>query len=381
MIDIALPNPPMQLSIQEIEYYRRQLSLPDFDEAKQLKLKNAAVLVIGAGGLGCACLQSIASAGVGNIGIVDFDDIQVSNLHRQVLFRYDDVGKSKCEVAKEKLKIINPYIRIESYHQKINADNISYLLDKYDIVVDATDNFDTKYLINDACVLAGKPLVFGAVQQYEGQVAVFNYKNGANYRDIFPEKPLYQQNCNDAGVLNVAVQIIANFQASEVLKIILEAENILFNKILIYNIKNNQLKIINSPSPTHSPPIPQSGTSDDDKNRGKSGENEKNRGKLISNTIDNEKHIEKPAANTEAPLRGVGGLGLGLVLIDVRPKFEHKLGNKGGICIPIEILEQQLADFDKDKTLVFYCNYGIKSKQAVAIARKNGFLNSFYLMD
>ncbi len=226
--------------------YSRQIMLKELGIAGQEKLSVAKVLVIGAGGLGCPALQYLAAAGVGSIGIVDFDVVELSNLQRQTLFNVEDIGKSKSITAAEKLKRFNPDIQFHAHDLKLDSRNALGLFREYDMVLDGTDNFTTRYLVNDACVLLDKPLVYGAVLRFEGQVGVFNlscrhegYKT--NYRDLFPVPPSPDtvSSCSEAGVLGVLPGVIGTMQAAEVIKIITGIGEPLCNKILSYNVRNN----------------------------------------------------------------------------------------------------------------------------------------------
>ena len=226
--------------------YQRQMLLKEFGIAGQEKLLRAKVLVVGAGGLGCPALQYLAAAGVGTIGIVDYDLVEISNLQRQILYSVNDIGKTKAEIAAEKLKSLNPEIQIQAYQIKLENHNALDLISLYDIVIDGTDNFSTRYLINDACVLLNKPLVYGAVLQFEGQVAVFNLADidtniKTNYRDLFPKPPSPSStlSCSEAGVLGVLPGIIGVMQASETIKIITGLGKPLCNTIVSYNALNN----------------------------------------------------------------------------------------------------------------------------------------------
>lgn len=230
------------MTADNFERYERQLVLKGFGREAQQKLLEAKVLVIGAGGLGCPALQYLAAAGVGVIGIVDHDSISLNNLHRQILYSTDEIGKSKSEVASVKLKGLNPEITIQAYPIKIIRSNILELLSTYDFILDCTDNFVSRYLINDACVLLKKPLVFAAVSGYEGQIAVFNVPDEAghstNYRDLFPipPKPGEIPNCAESGVLGVLPGIIGTMQAAEAIKLITGLKGALINKLLNYNL-------------------------------------------------------------------------------------------------------------------------------------------------
>ena len=202
--------------------YNRQMILPEIGENGQEKLHQAKVLIIGVGGLGAAILPYLVASGVGEIGIVDDDVIAVSNLQRQVIYKTESVGKSKVLEAKDMALALNPNVKINAVQEKLNAKNALQLFECYDIIVDATDNLKTKYLINDACCVLNKPFVYGSVFRFEGQVSVFNYKNGPTYHCLFPEQESQVLNCNDAGVLGISVGIIGLWQANEVLKIILQ---------------------------------------------------------------------------------------------------------------------------------------------------------------
>lgn len=230
------------------ERYHRQMILPNFGTRAQQLLQESKVLVIGAGGLGCPALQYLVGAGVGYIGIVDGDQVSLSNLHRQTLFTSDDIGQNKAEVAAKKLNRLNPDIHIEAIPVHLSNQHALEVINRFDIILDGTDNFATRYMINDACVLLKKTLVYGAVSQYEGQVAVFNHflPNGepsANYRDIFPDPPKEGSvlNCVDAGVLGVLPGIIGTMQAAEVIKLITGIGELLVNQLLTYQFNNHQV--------------------------------------------------------------------------------------------------------------------------------------------
>ena len=226
--------------------YERQIMLKQFGVAAQTKLLQAKVLVVGAGGLGCPALQYLVAAGVGTIGIVDDDVVSLNNLHRQVLYNMNDIGSSKAEVAAEKLKLLNDEINIVSYNKRLTNKNALEIINEYDIVVDGTDNFSSRYMINDTCVLLNKPFIYGAISKFEGQVAVFNVKDEVNkrttnYRDLFPIPPKDDEvlNCADAGVLGVLPGIIGTMQANETIKLIIGIGKPLINTMLTYNSLDN----------------------------------------------------------------------------------------------------------------------------------------------
>lgn len=226
--------------------YHRQLILPQLGIAGQQKLLQAKVLVIGAGGLGCAILPYLAAAGVGHIGICDDDVVQLHNLHRQVLYNNNQIGLQKASCAADYISRQNPTISVSIYTERLTNKNALHLFQPYDIIADGTDNFATRYLVNDACVLLNKPLVYGAISQFEGQVAVFNYtdaanQNSCNYRDIFPIPPAEDEvpNCAAAGVLGVLPGIIGTMQANEIIKMITGIGKPLYNKLLMYHALDN----------------------------------------------------------------------------------------------------------------------------------------------
>lgn len=227
--------------------YQRQTILPGFGDAGQYKLLSGRVLVIGAGGLGCPVLQYLAAGGVGVLGIADHDTVSLSNLHRQVLYTMEDIGKPKAETAAEKLRALNPDIVYRVFNEAVTTSNIIHLIKEYDVVVDGTDNFATRYLVNDACVLMDKPLVFGAISRFEGQVSVFNVPSGLDgacihYRDLFPNPPKDGEvlNCAESGVLGVLPGIIGSFMANEVIKLLSGLGKALSGTLLTYNALTNE---------------------------------------------------------------------------------------------------------------------------------------------
>jgi adenylyltransferase/sulfurtransferase len=209
--------------IQDFLRYNRQMMLPEIGDSGQEKLKKAAVLVVGAGGLGCPVLQYLATAGVGKIGIIDFDKIELHNLHRQILYTEKHVGQAKATTAKSVLEILNPLIQIQAFDEKLGLENASKIIQNFDIIVDGSDNFASRYLVNDTCVALGKSLLYGSILNFEGQMAVFNHKGTKNLRDLFPEPPNPKEvpNCNLNGVLGSLPGIMGTMMAHETLKLIL----------------------------------------------------------------------------------------------------------------------------------------------------------------
>lgn len=232
--------------IQEFLRYNRQMMLPEIGNSGQEKLKKAKVLVIGAGGLGCPILQYIATAGVGTIGIVDFDKIELHNLHRQILYTENQVGKPKATTAKSVLESLNPLINIIAFEEKLTSENAAKIIKNFDVIVDGCDNFGTRYLVNDTCVTLRKTLVYGSILKFEGQMAVFNHNGSKNLRDLFPEPPNSEDvpNCNQNGVMGTLPGIIGTMMAHETLKLIMDLP-ILENELVLFNTLNwsfNKLK-------------------------------------------------------------------------------------------------------------------------------------------
>ena len=236
------------LSTDEKERYQKHLTLQEIGIAGQLKLKNSSVICIGAGGLGSSVLLYLAAAGVGKIGIVDNDQVEKSNLQRQIIHETDTVGNLKIESARERIKRLNPNTEVLIFQKRINSKNVLDIIKDFDVICDCSDNFGTRYLINDACLILNKPLVFGSVQGFEGQVSVFNlFQNSPNLRDLLPESPSRKTvpSCEEFGVIGVSTGLIGVLQSNEIIKIILEKGEILDGKILIFNLLTMKIKKLN----------------------------------------------------------------------------------------------------------------------------------------
>lgn len=344
-------------SREEKKQYNRHLVLLEIGKKGQQKLKEAKVLVIGAGGLGCPILQYLVAAGVGTVGIIDGDEVSQSNLHRQVLFSINDIGKNKAMVAKQKLKKMNPFIKIDVFLEYLSNKNAISIIKPFDIVVDATDNFPTRYLINDACTLTGKPLVFGSVFKFEGQVSVFNYKGGGTYRCLFPKPPNANEtpNCSEAGVLGVLPGIIGCFQANEVIKIICEIGDVLSGKLLTFNTLYMQQHIINFDRTEYA-------------NIKKLEDNYPAFcGLSINNKEISKRHFESNKTSYN--------------LLDVRNYQEREDFNIGGQHIPLTELKQRFSEIKTDKPLVVYCKTGNRSKQAIKILKNKVSFDLLNLKD
>ncbi|WP_103069449.1 molybdopterin-synthase adenylyltransferase MoeB [Aquimarina sediminis] len=335
--------------------YHRQVILPEIGSAGQEKLDASKILVIGAGGLGCPILQYLAAAGIGTIGIVDYDTVDISNLHRQILYGTTSLGINKALAAKQRLTDLNPEITITAYPEKLTPKNAVSLFSEYDIIVDGTDNFSTRYLINDACIIANKPLVYGAIFKFEGQVSVFNYQNGPTYRCLFPEPPKAGSvpSCAEIGVLGVLPGIIGSMQANEVLKIILGLGDVLAGKLFMYDCLSTQSSTFTI-------------------NRVESEISKVQASANSFETIDYDlfcgvSQIMEITANDATTIENAQ-------FIDVRETHEQpKIDYLDPIYIPLGSLEQKLITISKEKKTIVFCQSGIRSKKAVEILFQNGF--------
>jgi adenylyltransferase/sulfurtransferase len=332
--------------------YNRQIILTEVGTDGQEKLLQSKVLIIGVGGLGSSILPYLVAAGVGEIGIMDDDTIDVSNLQRQVIYNTNSVGKCKVIQAKKMALSLNPSIKINAIAKKLNSNNAISLFEKYDIIVDATDNLNTKYLINDACCVTNKPFVYGSIHKFEGQVSVFNYKNGPSYRCLFPNEIIDSSNCNELGVLGISVGIIGMFQANEVLKMILEIGEILSGKLLVYTMLNNDQQIFE-----FNKTVAQSFSLQDFENKYAS-----------NNSSIPEIHPSKALEQINNPQ---------VVFLDVRNWDEiPKIEIENSIQIQFDNLEKELWKLNVDSTIFVFCQSGIRSKKAVEILIQNNFKNT-----
>lgn len=340
--------------------YQRQTLLKELGEAGQQKLLDAKVLVIGAGGLGCPALQYLAAAGVGTIGIVDFDVVEITNLQRQVLYTVNDIGKSKAVTAAAKLNALNPEIVIDVYNVQISNQNALELINNYDIVIDGSDNYATRYLVNDACVLMNKPLVYGAVLRFEGQVAVFNLTDATtniktNYRDLFPQPPdaASSLSCNEAGVLGVLPGIIGTMQAAEAIKIITGIGKPLYNKIISYNTLENSFYEF---------------TISTNENAGRLIPNDKS-----SFTNFNYDWFCNSSCSLEITAEEFDVLRLSkkITVIDVREKEELPIVAAFPVVkIPLSAFQKDILNLSTNKIVVLFCQSGKRSLVALNIMHK-----------
>lgn len=337
--------------------YSRHILLPEIGKVGQQKINDAKVLVVGAGGLGCPILQYLTAAGIGTLGIVDFDVVDESNLQRQILYGTSSLGVNKALAAKERLSDLNSLITINAYPEKLTPDNALGLFQQYDIIVDGTDNFSTRYLINDAVILTNKPLVYGAIYKFEGQVAVFNYKNGPSYRCLFPAPPEEGTigNCADIGVLGVLPGIIGIMQANEVLKLVLDLGTVLSGKLLCFNALSNTsitLKLKRSELEIE---------------------------KVISQK-EQFKSIHSKAISCETPVIEISIEDAlqkeNVQFIDVRePHEQPKLEHLNPVEIPLGTLKENLNKIDPKIETVVFCQSGVRSKKAVSLLQEQHITN------
>lgn len=335
----------MDLTTIEKERYSRHILLDEIGEEGQKQLKAARILVIGAGGLGCPALQYLAAAGVGNIGIIDADIISRSNLQRQILYSEQDIGKPKAEVAAKRLQTQNPNIKIQYFTEALSANNAWSLFKDFDLIVEGSDNFSTKYLANDAAVLTGKPLIMASIFKFEGQLSVFNYNNGPTYRCLFPDPAAAESipTCSEVGVLGVLPGIMGSLMANEVLKIILGIGDILRGRLLKFDTLSLEFQLFRfqKDSSIIIDKLEQISISCPEENALK--------------TISFEEFQQKKELFT---------------LLDVRTDAERKLKSLGGLHIPLSELGKCASEVKKYDNLVVYCAAGSRSSKAVALLQQ-----------
>jgi sulfur-carrier protein adenylyltransferase/sulfurtransferase len=347
--------------------YHRQMILKSFGTSGQAKLAQAKVLVIGAGGLGCPALQYLTAAGVGTIGIVDNDTVSITNLHRQILFSESDISKPKASTAAAKLTALNSEVKLNVYNEKITTVNALEIISNYDVVLDCTDNFESRYLINDACVLLDKPLVYAAVLKYEGQVAVFNCKNNEeveriNYRDLFPNPvdAAHSVSCNEAGVLGVLPGIMGVLQATETLKIITGIGEVLSNKLMVYNALNSSFNTFNL---------------------SKNSESQK---AMPENIEKFKKYNYELFCNSQlscelSPETLMEMIDNNLTIIDVRNREEQpEAVDLSTFNMPLSELENLFEFQETNSQVVFICQTGKRSLKAVELLKNKYFGHTFH---
>jgi len=368
-VPVAAPGDGKQavtLSKEEIQRYSRHLIMPEVGMDGQLKLKKARVLCIGTGGLGAPLGLYLTAAGVGQIGLVDFDVVDSTNLQRQVLFGTNDVGRSKIGAAADRLRNLNPDIQIEAIETKLSSDNALELFRDYDIIVDGTDNFPTRYLVNDACVLLGKPNVYGSIFRFEGQITVFGYPGGPCYRCLYPEPPPpgLVPSCAEGGVLGVLPGIVGTIQAAETLKLIIGKGQPLVARLLLFDalaMKFRELKLRKNPD------CPVCGAHP-----------------TVTKLIDYVEFCgirgeEAPSTVTNIPeitpqnLKARLDRGDDLYILDVREPHEYQICNIHGHLIPLGELPRRIHELDSSREIVAHCRSGKRSAEAIEFLQKAGF--------
>lgn len=366
------------LTSGEISRYSRHLLLPEIGMEGQERLKAASVLVVGAGGLGSPLMMYLAAAGVGRIGVVDFDTVDESNLQRQVLYGKGDVGEKKLDAVVRRLHDLNDYISVERYDTHLSSENALDIVPQYDLVADGTDNFPTRYLVNDACVLAKKVNIYASIFRFDGQVSVFGTPDGPCYRCVYPEPPPpgMVPSCAEGGVLGVLPGILGSIQATEVIKMICRIGDPLVGRLLLFDALDMQFRTLEI---HRDPECPVCGTSP-----------------TISTLIDyevfcNGSHHSKEDATetlTAGQMNSPGMLELSalelkakldaeddLLLLDVRTPVEYQMTNIGGTLIPLPELQERLHELDdfREQEIVVVCRSGARSGSAVAFMKKSGF--------
>lgn len=360
-------NSTATLSKEEIMRYSRHLIMPEVGMDGQLKLKQAKALCIGTGGLGAPLGLYLAAAGVGRIGLVDFDSVDLTNLQRQILFGTDDIGRPKIEAARDRLRNLNPDIQIDRFETRLTSENALDILKNYDIVVDGTDNFPTRYLVNDACVILGKPNVYGSIFRFEGQITIFGAPGGPCYRCLYPEPPPpgLVPSCAEGGVLGVLPGIVGAIQAAETLKLIIGKGEPLIGRLLLFDALAMRFRELKLRKNSECPACGEHPT--------------------ITKLIDYAEFCgvrgEEAASATQttvpeiAPRELKSRLDRGddLFILDVREPHEYQICNLGGQLIPLGELSRRVNELDSSREIVAHCRSGKRSAEAVEFLRSAGF--------
>jgi sulfur-carrier protein adenylyltransferase/sulfurtransferase len=366
-----LVEPACQLTRDEVARYSRHLIIPDLGVDGQKRLKNARVLVIGAGGLGAPALLYLAAAGVGTIGIVDFDVVDESNLQRQIIHGVADVGRSKAASARDSIAAINPLVEVRLHELRLEPGNAVELFEQYDLIVDGTDNFATRYLVNDAAVLAGKPYVWGSIYRFEGQVSVFwegaPDGRGLNYRDLYPEPPPAGMvpSCAEGGVLGIVCASIASVMGTEAIKLITGIGEPLLGRLMIYDALEMSYRTIRIRKDPSTPKITELIDYED-----------------FCGVVSLEGVAAADSTITPRELRELLDSGKKLALIDVRERVEWDINHiDGAQLIPKSLISsgEGLSQLPHDRKAVLYCKTGVRSAEALAAVKKAGFADAVHL--
>ena len=344
------------LSQEEISRYQRHLSLSNVGVEGQEKLRSAKVLVVGVGGLGCPILKYLTAAGVCTIGLIDYDLVDESNLQRQILFDVNDVGKSKVECAISKLSKQNPFVDYVPFNQKLTKDNVLSVLKDFDIIIDGTDNFSTRYLVGDASLILNKTLVFGSIYKFEGQVSVFNFRNGPSFRCAFPNPPKANEvpNCSDIGVIGILPGVVGTRMAAECIKVILGIGEVLSGKLMLIDILGNQNIIVTI-----------------QKNVENFNRTELEESYDLNCEIENEK---RDMIITAKQLKEDLDNGVEYQLIDVREDFEYEIcAIEKSKLVPMSEITSRYSEIDSDKNTVVICHHGMRSAQVINFLASKGY--------
>jgi sulfur-carrier protein adenylyltransferase/sulfurtransferase len=368
----ALVEPNAELSREEIARYSRHLIIPDLAMDGQKRLRSASVLLIGAGGLGSPNAMYLAAAGVGHLGLIDFDVVDASNLQRQVIHGTSDIGRSKLESARDKIAEINPGVRVTLHNTRLTSENARELIRDYDLVVDGSDNFPTRYLVNDACVLEGKPYVWGSIYRFDGQASVFWAEHGPCYRCLYPEPPPpgMVPSCAEGGVLGVLCATVGSIQANEAVKLITGMGKPLVGRLVIYDALELSFKDIRVRK---------------DPDCAVCGEHP-----TVTELIDYEDfcgvvsdEAEQAAAGatmTPAELKAILDDGRRIKLVDVREPAEWQINRlPGAELIPLGELPDRLSELPQTEPIIVYCKVGGRSAEALALLRQSGFSTARHL--
>ncbi|HEX4032383.1 MAG TPA: molybdopterin-synthase adenylyltransferase MoeB [Terracidiphilus sp.] len=357
-----------ELTTDDLQRYSRHLLLPEVGEEGQRRLKAARVLCVGTGGLGSPLALYLAAAGVGTLGLVDFDVVDSSNLQRQIIHSTRDIGRKKLDSAEEKLKALNPALNVVKHETMLTSANALEILNDYDVVADGTDNFPTRYLVNDACVLLGKPNAYGSIFRFEGQASVFAAKDGPCYRCLYPEPPPpgLVPSCAEGGVLGVLPGLLGVIQATETLKLILGKGEPLIGRLLLVdalNMRFRELKLRKNPDCPVCGPHP-----------------------TVTKLIDYEQFcgIAPAAKQDEAVVNGIPQMrvkdlkrridaGEDLFILDVREPFEYQIANIGGRLIPQNDVAQRLAEIDRGREIIVQCKTGRRSQRIAEFLKESGY--------
>ena len=368
---VSLPplvEPADSLTIDEVRRYSRHLIIPDVAMAGQKRLKNARVLVVGAGGLGSPALMYLAAAGVGTLGIVDFDVVDESNLQRQIIHGQSDIGRPKAESARDSVREINPFVTVNVHEERLDNDNVLDIFSQYDLILDGTDNFATRYMVNDACVLLGKPYVWGSIYRFDGQVSVFWDKYGPNYRDLYPDPPPpgMVPSCAEGGVLGVLCASIGSVMVNEAIKLLTGIGDTLLGRLLVFDALEmswHEIKIRKDPS---TPKI--TGLIDYEEFCG-----------VVSQAA---QEAAAGSTITAAELKELLDSDKPTLLVDVREPAEWEIVRiPGAVLIPKdEILRgDALVSLPQDKQIIMYCKTGVRSAETLAAVKAAGFSDAVHV--